>query len=151
MNPRTLTVLALLVAFGCTAGEPPALGIHQDRLTPCPDSPNCVSSDADDERHHVAAFVLRPPLAESWAEVRAALDAVPRLRIVDEAGDYLRAESRSRVFRFIDDLELHFREGEGIIAVRSASRLGRGDLGVNRRRVERLRSLLASRGLVEAQ
>jgi uncharacterized protein (DUF1499 family) len=62
--------------------------------------------------------------------------------------DYLHAECASAVFGFVDDLELQLRASEGRIAVRSASRLGRSDLGVNRRRVEALRSELARQGVV---
>ena len=65
-----------------------------------------------------------------------------------ETDDYLHAECRSALFGFVDDLELHLRASDGIIAVRSASRLGYGDLGVNRRRVESLRSALARQDMV---
>ena len=62
--------------------------------------------------------------------------------------DYLHAECASAIFGFVDDLELHLRTTEGMIAVRSAARLGYSDLGVNRRRIENLRALLVSQGIV---
>jgi uncharacterized protein (DUF1499 family) len=71
-----------------------------------------------------------------------------RTRIVTETADYLHAECRSALLGFVDDLELHLRPDEGIIAVRSASRLGYSDLGVNRRRVEGLRTSLIERGVL---
>jgi uncharacterized protein (DUF1499 family) len=119
------------------------------RLAPCPDRPNCVASDAADAGHRVEAFALDPRVepAVAWAGVREAVAALPRTRIVDEAPGYLRAECRSRLFRFVDDLELELRTPEREIAVRSASRVGRSDLGVNRARVERLRGLLRERSL----
>lgn len=112
------------------------------RLTACPASPNCVSSDAADRRHAVAPLSLAMPAAEAWRRVQAAVRAMPRTTIVDEAGGYLHAECRSAVFAFIDDLELELRAEDGLVAVRSAARLGRYDFGVNRRRVEALRRTL---------
>lgn len=81
--------------------------------------------------------------------VRETVEAMPRTKITEATEDILRAECRSLVFRFVDDLELELRVDEGIIAVRSASRTGRSDFGVNRRRVERLRSALQSRGAIK--
>jgi uncharacterized protein (DUF1499 family) len=74
---------------------------------------------------------------------------MPRTAIVTETGDYLHAECRSAMLGFVDDLELHLRPGAGIIAVRSASRTGRSDFGVNRSRVEDLRAALIKRGIVK--
>lgn len=120
------------------------------RLAPCPGTPNCVSSDASDARHGIEPFELDPRVdpAVAWAGARQAVAGLPRTRIVDEAPGYLRAECRSRLFRFVDDLELELRSDARRIAVRSASRLGRSDFGVNRGRVEELRSLLRERSLV---
>lgn len=73
---------------------------------------------------------------------------MPRTRIAHADGTNLHVECRSRLFRFVDDFELELRPGEGIVAVRSASRLGYTDLGVNRRRVEALRAELTKRGVV---
>jgi uncharacterized protein (DUF1499 family) len=118
------------------------------RLAPCPRSPNCVSSDAADAEHGIAPLALAAPPAEAWRAAREAVAALPRTRIVSEGGDSLHAECRSALFRFVDDLELQLRPAEGVIAVRSASRIGYSDLGVNRRRVEALRSALRARGAV---
>jgi len=119
------------------------------RLASCPDSPNCVSSDATDLSHHVPPFAIIVPAKEAWLLVREAVNDISRTTITEITENYLHAECRSMVFRFVDDLELELRPGEGIIAVRSASRTGYSDFGVNRSRVERLRSVLKSRGLVK--
>ncbi|HVC19062.1 MAG TPA: DUF1499 domain-containing protein [Vicinamibacterales bacterium] len=118
------------------------------RLAPCPSSPNCVSSDAPEAAHAVAALALAVPAADAWHAVRAAVGRLPRATIVEDGPGYLRAECRSRLFRFVDDLELELRAADGIVAVRSAARIGRHDLGVNRRRVERLRAALRAEGIV---
>ncbi|HSD96328.1 MAG TPA: DUF1499 domain-containing protein [Sulfuricaulis sp.] len=119
------------------------------RLASCPDSPNCISSDATDPTHRVSPFVIVLPVNEAWRLVREAVSDIPRTTITEVTDNYLHAECRSMVFRFVDDLELELRPAEGIIAVRSASRTGYSDFGVNRSRVERLRSVLQSRGLVK--
>jgi uncharacterized protein (DUF1499 family) len=140
-----------LAALGCAGSAPaPYRGEAGSRLAPCPGTPNCVSSEAQDEAHRVESFAIDDRLepAVAWAGVRDAVASLPRTRIVDEAPGYLRAEARSRVFRFVDDLELELRPGERRVAVRSASRVGRSDLGVNRARVEALRAALRERAIV---
>lgn len=86
--------------------------------------------------------------AEAWPVVGGAVSALPGVHIVTDSADYLHAECKSTVFGFVDDLELHLRPREGVIAVRSAARLGYSDLGANRRRVERLRAMLVHLGAV---
>ncbi len=85
---------------------------------------------------------------QAWSAVHGVLSTLPGVHIVTDSADYLHAECESTVFGFVDDVELHLRSVEGVIAVRSASRLGYSDLGVNRRRVERLRAMLARLGVV---
>jgi uncharacterized protein (DUF1499 family) len=98
----------------------------------------------------VAPFALRVPAEQAWPAARSAVANLPRTQIVDETSDYLHAESRSRIFGFVDDLELQIRPAENSVAVRSASRLGYGDLGVNRRRVETLRSELIRQDILRS-
>lgn len=119
------------------------------RLAACPDTPNCVSSDAADPTHRLPPFTIIHPAKEAWRLVRETVEAIPRTKITEATEAFLRAECRSLIFRFVDDLELELREDEGIIAVRSASRTGKSDFGVNRRRVERLRSALQLRGAIK--
>jgi uncharacterized protein (DUF1499 family) len=126
--------------------RPATREISDSELAPCPSSPNCVSSDASEGAHHVPPFTLAGPPDEVWGAVQEVLSELPRTRIVKATSDYLHAECRSALFRFVDDLELQLRPAQGVIAVRSASRLGYSDLGVNRRRVEALRAALTDRG-----
>jgi len=125
------------------------LGVQDGKLTACPASPNCVSSDAPPGDHWIAPLRLRIDPAAAWRQLEAALRATPRTTIVARGDGYLRAEARSRVFRFVDDVEFHLRPAAGEIAVRSASRVGYSDLGVNRRRVENLREVLRRDGVVD--
>lgn len=132
---------------GCAGTRPPNLGDLGGSLAPCPSSPNCVSSDADDA-HHVAPFQLSVEPAEGWRAARKAVLALPRARIISETDGYLHAECRSALLGFVDDLELQLRPGAGLIAVRSASRLGYSDRGVNRDRVEAVRAGLTHAGVL---
>jgi uncharacterized protein (DUF1499 family) len=127
--------------------RPTDIGIRGSRLAPCPVSPNCVCSDDSNTQHGVAPLRLAVT-AEGWAAARHAVLSLPRTRIVTERSDYLHAECTSAFFGFVDDLELHLRPGEGIIAVRSASRVGYSDFGVNRKRVETIRAALAAKSLL---
>jgi uncharacterized protein (DUF1499 family) len=116
--------------------RPANLGVNNGRLAPCRRTPNCVSSQADpsDAEHYIA------PLKGTIEAVRKAVESLPRATIVSEKQNYLHAEFRSKLLGYVDDVEF-FYDGDAI-QVRSASRLGRRDFGVNRNRVERLRALL---------
>jgi len=150
LKPQILHLLAIgiftMPLFSCS-GTRPNLGIRDGRLAACPGSPNCVSSDAADNAHAVAPFQLTSSPQEGWRALRIVIDGLPRATIISSLDDYLHVECTSAVFGFVDDLELHLRPSEKLIAVRSASRLGRSDFGVNRKRVEQLRSLLIKQGV----
>jgi len=146
---RRIALAAMAAALlACGATRPVAPGIRNDRLAPCPSSPNCVSSDALDSGHRVLPLELRVPPEQAWRGARAAVAALPRTRIVAVDDAYLHAESTSAIFGFVDDLELHLRPDRNLIAVRSASRSGYSDLGANRRRVEALRADLERQGVL---
>lgn len=139
------TWLLVACAGDGTSGANDGMG----RMAPCPSSPNCVSSLADpsDGRHYVEALRFRGDPDAAWDAARAAVRALPRTGVVVHEPGYLAAECRSALFRFVDDLELRLDRENRRIDVRSASRLGYGDMGVNRKRVERLREILASEGI----
>ncbi len=151
--PRFFAIGAILLMvtmplLSCTDKTPANLGISESKLTPCPKSLNCVSSDARDSKHNIPPLQLIMPPSEAFQIARKLVLDLPRTHIVNETTDYLHAECRSALFGFVDDLELHLRPTEGIIAIRSAARLGYSDFGVNRRRVESLRDSLISQGVV---
>jgi uncharacterized protein (DUF1499 family) len=118
--------------------RPDNLGVRDGRLAPCKRSPNCVSSQADpsDREHYVA------PIRGGVGAARDAIASLPRTKIIEQRENYLYAEFRTRLLRYVDDVELYF-DGR-VLQVRSCSRLGRRDFGVNRKRVEALRSLIES-------
>lgn len=138
-----------MAPFSLAGRRPSNLGVSGTQLAPCKASPNCVSSDASDPVHYVAPLALCGEQSEGWNAIRQLVSSWPRTRIVTATDDYLHAECRSALLGFVDDLELHLRPEPGVVAVRSASRLGYSDLGVNRRRVENLRAALKLQGIVD--
>lgn len=115
------------------------MGAGNSVLKACPKSPNCVSSQAGDTGHAVAPFPYSDNRAEAYARLKKVLSQMTRTTIVGEKEDYIHAEARSLIFRFVDDVEFYFPADEKMIHVRSASRVGYSDLGVNRKRVEEIR------------
>lgn len=140
--------VTLLTISACTSNEV-TTGIVDNRLAPCPKSPNCVSSDATDEEHRVEPYRLKATPQQAWHGLQNVVAAQERVTLVTVNDSYLHVEIRSAVFRFVDDLEFQLRASEDIIAVRSAARTGYGDMGVNRKRVETIREELRTRQLVE--
>ena len=124
--------------------RPTNLGVTDGRLAPPRRRPNCVSSQADpsDAEHYIAPIAFRGTAVEAMVAAKRAVESMERATIVREAPSYLYAEFRSRLLGYVDDLELYFDEKAGAFHVRSASRLGRRDFGVNRKRVEALRPKL---------
>ena len=117
------------------------LGIEDGRLRACPAMPNCVSSDAPaGDSHHIAPIV--DPAGEKWARLVATVNAMKGARLVDSHERYAHFTFTSNIIRFVDDVEFHYRADVGEIAIRSASRVGRGDWNANRNRAETIRALL---------
>jgi uncharacterized protein (DUF1499 family) len=124
------------------AKKPENLGVRGGRLAACPDSPNCVSSQATDAEHAMNPIPFSDSPEAAMKRVKETLAAEPRTRIVSEQGDYVHAEATSLLFRFVDDVEFYVDRQAGLIHFRSASRVGRSDLGVNRARMERITAAL---------
>jgi uncharacterized protein (DUF1499 family) len=127
---------------------PEDLGVENGRLRPCPESPNCVSSFATDEQHKTAAFAIEGSLTAAWEALEAELMARERVVIVKSGDDYLHAVFTTKLMRYRDDVEFLLRPEQREIAVRSASRVGYGDMGANRARIESIRAALSERGVV---
>ncbi|MBL8379744.1 MAG: DUF1499 domain-containing protein [Burkholderiales bacterium] len=134
--------------MGLLSGRRPAnLGYSEGKFKPCSWKPNCVSSTApaDDARHHIAPLGFTGDAQAAWQRLTAIVKAAPRVNIVREGSDYLYAEFASKGLGFVDDVEFALDAGGKHIHVRSASRLGVRDFGVNRARVEGIRSRFAAR------
>jgi uncharacterized protein (DUF1499 family) len=124
--------------------RPDNLGVQDGRLASCGRRLNCVSSQADpgDAQRYVAPIQVKGAAAEAIAAARRAVESMQRARVVRAEGNYLHAEFRSKLMGYVDDVELTYDAQAGVLHVRSASRLGRRDYGVNRARVAALRARL---------
>jgi uncharacterized protein (DUF1499 family) len=109
----------------------------------CP-ARRCVSSEDPNISARVAPLTFQGPPETAWKLLKETILELGG-SIREEQGDYLRATFTSRIFRFVDDVEFRMVAAEKLIHVRSASRVGRSDLGVNRKRVERLRAAFAQK------
>lgn len=134
MHPVWL--LSLLLLAGCHT-RPMSLTNPAEALWPCPRTPNCVSTEATSRRHLMAPLPFHGTAKAAQEHARSALLQEPRIRIVLERPGYIRAEARSRFWRFVDDVEVVVDSTAKLVRFRSASRVGRSDLGVNRARMER--------------
>ena len=135
-----LCAAAGLIIASCSGTRPANLGVQNGMLAPCPSTPNCVSSQSKDPEHAVASLTYQSSSTEAMAKLKRIVLAMPRTVIVTETPAYLHAEFTSAVMRFVDDVEFSLDETAKAIQVRSASRLGRSDFGVNRKRVEEIRT-----------
>ena len=143
-----LGIMAIAVfTIACSGRRPSNLGAVGVKLNPCPASPNCVSSQApvDDREHYIEPFAYASSVEEAKERLVKAINAMKRSKIITDKEDYIHAEYTSALFRFVDDVEFIFDDAKKVIHVRSASRLGYGDMGVNRKRVEELRALFNKR------
>ena len=131
---------------------PAAPGAHgstfhrqQKRFAPCPDSPNCVCTQAPptDKLHAIAPIAYTGDIATAHQRLLRIINTMPRTTVIISEPTYLHVEFRSRLFRFVDDVEFYLDETDQLIHFRSASRLGRGALGVNRQRMEEIRQRFA--------
>jgi len=138
------SLLILISLTACTGKAPTNLGVSNGQLAPCPASPNCVSSQAstDDERHFIGAISYRGAKEDIYNALVREIQAQKRTKIMTHTDNYLRAEFSSAVFGFVDDVEFYFPQ-EPLIHVRSASRKGKSDFGVNRKRIELIRERIA--------
>jgi len=140
--------LVLAGRLGWLAGTPPAdLGVRDGRLKAPSNTPNSVSSQADlwpahpqREYARIAPLPMRGDAAATMARLQATVAALPGARIVTVRPDYLQAEFTTPLLRFVDDAEFWLDPAAGVVHLRSASRLGRKDLGANRARIEALRA-----------
>lgn len=129
--------------FSFSGQRPANLGVKEGKLALCPNTPNCVSSQAADQEHGIEAIAYKSSPAEALAKLKSLIEGMERTQIVTASDDYLYAEFTSGLMGFVDDVEFYLDSGSGVFQVRSASRLGQSDLGVNRKRIETIREKFA--------
>jgi|SRR6185369_10247826 len=133
--------------MGLFSGKRPAdLGVHNGALKAPPSSPNAVSSQAKGGYHRIAPLTYEGAQSQAMETLKTIISSTPNARIVEIKPDYVYAEYASALLGFVDDVEFYFPSQTHIIHVRSASRLGHSDLGVNRKRIEAIRARLLQSG-----
>lgn len=148
-----IALVALAVIIGGSMGlfggtRPDNLGVRDGRLAPPKRTPNNVHSQIDktaDPAHYIEPLRYQGEAGKAWAKLQGIVSGAPRVKVVSSAPDYLYAEYSSRLMGYVDDVEFRLDQQAGVIDVRSASRLGSSDFGVNRERIESIRALLAQR------
>jgi uncharacterized protein (DUF1499 family) len=146
-----LGVLVTGQSGGLTGHRPTDLGVKEGRLKPPSATPNSVSSQAALYPDHpmrayatVAPLPLHGAASASVQALRQLIEAQPGAKVIEQREDYLYAEFTTPVLKFVDDVEFWADPVAQVIQVRSASRIGRSDMGVNRRRIETLRTQWAA-------
>lgn len=153
-----LIAMAVLAAVGCTGqaglfrGTPPDdLGVRDGKLKAPSNTDNSVTSQAmlfpgsaQRQTAQIAPLALRGTGPATIARIKTVVEGMDGARIVRSDSDYVYAQYTTRLMRFVDDVEFWYDPAGGVVQVRSASRLGIGDLGVNRKRVEAVRAKLAA-------
>ena len=143
-----VVVLLLAAQFGLLSGKQPNnIGVNNERLKPPSKTRNSVSSQAhlhtDNAQMQYASIEPLPfknnSAAASMQSLLAVLKSMPGVTIVDAKPDYIYAQSQTKVLKFVDDVEFWVNPAKSVIEVRSASRLGREDFGVNRKRIDAIR------------
>jgi uncharacterized protein (DUF1499 family) len=140
--PMPQPMLAAGSLFSFSGERPSNLGVTNGSLATCPASPNCVSSQSQDSKHRLEPLSYAGSAAEAMQQLQAIIAALPRTEIIEATDDYLYVEFTSALMGFVDDVEFYIDSDANLIQVRSASRLGESDLGVNRKRIEAIRQKL---------
>jgi uncharacterized protein (DUF1499 family) len=142
-------IVILFIAARLMVARQPAptnLGLSNGRLQPCPETPNCVSSQAahTDTEHYLPPIPYTGDETFTMSQIIKVISAMPRTTLVKQDNSYLHAEFRSRMFGFVDDVEFLLDDSNKLIHFRSASRLGKSDLEVNKKRMLELTEKLKS-------
>jgi uncharacterized protein (DUF1499 family) len=142
-------IVGLLTITGCTGKHLRVLDGNRLELAGCTPLPNCVSSTTVIFYNRTAQFELAMPRAEAWPLIKEVIAKIPRAEIVEDNETYIHAKCRSRVFQFVDNLELLLHPEQNTISVRSSSLIAIFDFGVNRWRIHELRKHLEERKIIK--
>lgn len=140
------TILVALCWLRATRGskfagnKPSNIGVTSGQLAPCPDTPNCVNSQSENPLHRIKPIAYSSTPEQAMADLKTLIENLEQGKIITNTKNYLYIEFTSSFWGFVDDVEFLIDTNTQVIQVRSASRLGKSDLGVNRKRVEMIRT-----------
>ncbi len=136
MKPRTYLILSIAVFFAaCSGTKPTDIGVMQGTFKVCPSSPNCVSTQATDDKHKMEPIAYVSDMETAKNKLIGIIKGMDRTQITEQDGNYIHAEFMSKTWKFVDDVEFFFDDTAKVIHFRSASRKGYSDMGVNRKRM----------------
>jgi len=135
-----LIPVVFLASKSVLSGRPDDLGAKGGRLAGCPNSPNCVSTEATDDDHSIAPLKFNGTAEEAMAQLKSVIENMPRTVVITTDEFYLHAEFTTLIFRYTDDVEFQINAEDNTIQMRSASRTGYSDLGANQARAEAIRA-----------
>lgn len=149
---RWIALIVVVLVIGCFTYVkmnnrlPEDLGVTAGLLKPCPTSPNCVSSQAEpaDSQHYIAPLAYHGNRMDTQLAIESYFLDQGNAQIITSQLGYVHLQVKSAILGFIDDVEFYLPDGDSAVQVRSASRVGYSDLGVNRARIEALRKHLAN-------
>ena len=133
---------AIGALFSLAGTRPDNLGVTAGKFAPCPTTPNCVNSQTQDQEHAIAPLRYTSTPEDAFHQLKTLLESQPRVTVLTTTDDYIRTEFTLPIVGFVDDVEFYLDRSAKLIQVRSASRLGESDLGVNRKRIETIRAKL---------
>ncbi len=143
MYKKIIILGVALVMFNCAGTRPSNLGVKDGKLLVCPPKKNCVSSQVEpSDSHFIQPYKYSSDLSTAFSELKSLLEKQDRVTIITAADNYLNAEFKSRLMGYVDDVEFYFDDSKKLVHIRSASRLGSSDWGVNRKRIESIREQL---------
>lgn len=143
MKKKLLAAGSFLILLSCSSFPPRDLNIGSNSITDCPSAPHCVSSKSTSPESRISPLIFKGSVEDFQTKLKIALSKMPRSEIIRIEGPYAHVEFTSLIMRFTDDLEVFFIPKESLVHVRSSSRIGYADFGVNHDRVETLRKLLS--------
>ena len=135
----------LVIGTALTGCSDVKIGVTEDRLAPCPNKPNCITSMTGDKDSRVQPLAYAGPKKNARSTLIAVLQGMKRCTIQTKKNDYIHATFQSALLGFVDDVEFYFPEDTSVIHVRSAARSGYYDFGVNKRRLEEIRERFRAR------
>ena len=117
------------------------IGIKDGKFQPCPKSPNCVSTQSNDEKHKMEPLTYETTLEEVMVKIKDIIGTFKRTKLITEEENYIHFEFRTATFKFVDDVEFYFDDSTKLIHFRSAARKGYSDMGVNKKRMKKVSNL----------
>lgn len=140
LSVRILIVIAVLLPILVIAGRyyfsayPRPSKVGNGTMAPCPNSPNCVSTQATDDSQKIEPIPIQGNAAETLDSLEKAIATMPKSQVITRTDNYLYVEFRSSLWNFVDDVEFFVNAEDSVVDARSSARVGYGDGGVNRAR-----------------